>query len=136
MAWGPRVLECQALERAKLRRADQLRLVNSRAGMGRAARCVLKLTGPVRVRMWLRPMPWSILAIPGGTRLMTDEVPRQGSDAKQSRARQTAMSLSCGPYKWSVVEGFTAMREQLVCEERLRPEAPGTEPCFRGFLGE
>ena len=27
-------------------------------------------------------------------------------------------------------EGFAAMRERLVCEERLRLEAPGTEPCF------
>ena len=28
------------------------------------------------------------------------------------------------------------MRERLVCEERLRPEAPGTEPCFLAELGE
>lgn len=35
-----------------------------------------------------------------------------------------------------VVEGFAPMRERLVCEERLRPEAPGTEPCFLAKLGE
>jgi hypothetical protein len=29
-----------------------------------------------------------------------------------------------------MVEGFAAMRERLVCEERLKPEAPGTKPCF------
>lgn len=34
------------------------------------------------------------------------------------------------------MEGFAAMRERLVCEERLRPEAPGTKPFFPWSLGE
>jgi hypothetical protein len=35
-----------------------------------------------------------------------------------------------------MVEGFAAMRERLVCEERLKPEAPGTKPCFPCSLGK
>jgi hypothetical protein len=29
-----------------------------------------------------------------------------------------------------LVEGFAAMHKCAVCEERLKPEAPGTKPCF------
>lgn len=40
------------------------------------------------------------------------------------------MSLRTGYGVLKLVEGLAAMRKQLVCEERLRLEAPGTEPCF------
>jgi hypothetical protein len=40
------------------------------------------------------------------------------------------MSLRADFGVLKLVEGFAAMRERLVCEERLRLEAPGTEPCF------
>jgi hypothetical protein len=40
------------------------------------------------------------------------------------------MSLRTDFGELKLVEGSAAMRERLVCEERLRLEAPGTEPCF------
>ena len=46
------------------------------------------------------------------------------------------MSLRTERAVLRAVEGFAPMRERLVCEKRLRPEAPGTEPCFLAELGE
>jgi hypothetical protein len=40
------------------------------------------------------------------------------------------MSLGTDSEVLRVVEGFATMRERLVYEERLKPEAPGTNSCF------
>jgi len=58
------------------------------------------------------------------------------SGAGQSRQRQRSMGLGTEFAVSRTMEGFAPMHERLVCEERLRPEAPGTEPCFRAELGE
>jgi hypothetical protein len=55
---------------------------------------------------------------------------RERRDAEEFRWRQTRMSTRWDFEVSKLVEGFAAMRQRLVCEERLRLEAPGTEPCF------
>lgn len=49
--------------------------------------------------------------------------------------RQPSLSLRRRSEGLRVVEGFAAMRERLVCEERLRPESPGTKSFFPSLYG-
>jgi hypothetical protein len=108
----------------------------SRAVLGTAARCA-ETSMACSERAWLKPLPRLIYCIAGGVKTGDSSCdPQREKSETGTRWRQTSRSLRTGYEMARALEGFGQCVLRQVYEERLKPEAPGKQPCSLGRLVE